>query len=49
MLVSSQTLVKGGHGFGDHTKDGELAQWGLGRDTFFSFSCVLIADQEAVS
>ena len=32
-LVSSQTAVKCGHGFGDHSQDGELARWGLGRDT----------------
>ena len=32
-LVSSQTAVKCGHGFGDHFQDVELAQWGLGRDT----------------
>ena len=25
--------MKSGHGFGDHTQDGELARWGLGRDT----------------
>ena len=33
MLVSSQIVVKCGHGYGDHSQDGELAQWGLGRDT----------------
>jgi len=32
-LVSSQTAVKCGHGFGDHSQDGQLARWGLGRDT----------------
>jgi len=32
-LVSSQTAVKCGHGFGDHSQDGELARWGLRRDT----------------
>ena len=32
-LVSSQTTVKCGHGFGDHSHDGELARWGLRRDT----------------
>ena len=25
--------MKRGHGFGDHSQDGELARWGLGRDT----------------
>ena len=25
--------MKCGHGFGDHSQDGELARWGLGRDT----------------
>ena len=25
--------MKSGHGFGDHSQDGELARWGLGRDT----------------
>ena len=33
MLVSSQTAVKCGHGFGDHSQDGELARWELGRNT----------------
>ena len=33
MLVSSQTTVKCGHGFGDDSQDGELARWGLGGDT----------------
>ena len=32
-LVSSQTAVKCGHGFGDHSQDGESAWLGLGRDT----------------
>ena len=32
-LVSSQTTVKCGHGFGNHSQAGELARWGLGRDT----------------
>ena len=32
-LVSSQTAVKCGLGFGDHSQDGELARQGLGRDT----------------
>ena len=25
--------MKCGHGFGDYSQDGELARWGLGRDT----------------
>ena len=25
--------MKCGHGFGDHSQDGQLARWGLGRDT----------------
>ena len=25
--------MKFDHGFGDHSQDGELARWGLGRDT----------------
>ena len=32
-LVFSQTAVKGGHGFGDQSQDGELARWGLRRGT----------------
>ena len=32
-LVSSQTAVKCGHGFGDHSQDLEQARCGLGRDT----------------
>ena len=37
MLVPSQTAVQGGHGFGD--PGGELARWGLGRDTKWRSSC----------
>ena len=32
-LVSSQAALKCGHGFGDHSQDGGLARWGVGRDT----------------
>ena len=32
-VVSSQTVVKCGHGLGGHSRDGELARWGLGLDT----------------
>ena len=38
-FVSSQTAVVCGHGFGDHSQDGELARWGLGRDTKWRSSC----------
>ena len=38
-LVSSQTAVKCGHGFGDHSQDGELARWKLGRDKMALMLC----------
>ena len=31
--------MKCGHRFGDHSQDGELARWELGRDTKWRSSC----------